>query len=97
MLLHSRLISLYGVRGKRSQNRKVTSKKETYISKRSKNIAEPKEIKEIADKAYVQAATTVMMVFRDADAGPLPTLTANQRKPKRQRHSRVVLEKPLIE
>ena len=51
-------------------------------------------IKEVVNQAAVQAANVVMMMLRDTEAGSQLITVASHRWPKRQRHSRPILNKP---
>ena len=51
-------------------------------------------IKERVNQAAVQAATVVMMAFRNTEIGPWPTTILNQWQTQRQRHGGPILEKP---
>ena len=51
-------------------------------------------IKEIVIQAAMQAATAVIMAFRDTETGPWPVRTPNQWENQRQRNGGLVLEKP---
>ena len=53
-------------------------------------------IEEIVNQVGIQTATTVIIAFRDADAGLQPTTTAIHKQPQRQSHGRLMLEKPLF-
>ena len=44
-------------------------------------MAESESIKEIVNQMAMQAATVVMVVFRDADVKPQPNPTGSQREP----------------
>ena len=56
-------------------------------------MADSESIKEIVYQVAVQAATTVMMTFRDTETGPWLATTPNQWKNQRQRNGQLVLEK----
>ena len=53
-------------------------------------------IKEIVNHIAIQAATAVMMVFKDADTEPKPSPMVTYRVPQRQRYSGAIHEKSLF-
>ena len=58
-------------------------------------MAESEGIQAIVTQAAIQAVTAVMMVLRDADAGPRTAAnTASLREPLRQKHGVPTLENP---
>ena len=56
-------------------------------------MADYESIKEIENPVAMQAATVVMMAFRDTETGPQPATAPNQQEIQRQRHGGPVLEK----
>ena len=57
-------------------------------------MADFKSIREIVNQVTVQAATVVMIVFRDTETGPQRATAPNQQERQRKRHRGPILERP---
>ena len=55
-------------------------------------MAETESNKEEVTQAVIQAATSILMAFRDIDTGPQSAPAQNQGEPQRKRHGGPVLE-----
>ena len=59
-------------------------------------MAEFEGIEEMVNQASIQAATVVMIPFRDVNVGSQPVSTTSPRKPEGHRNSGLALERPLL-
>ena len=57
-------------------------------------MADSECIKEVVNQAAMQATSADMMAFRDMDTWFQPATTPNQWEAQRERHGRLILEKP---
>ena len=78
----------------RCSHSKEADKYKQYRTRQIKTeMSEPKAIQTIVNQVAIQAVTAVVIMLREADAGPRSgTNTTNLREINRQRHSRPALK-----